>query len=154
MSAYRITITNPGGMSGDAQGFIDQNRVEQYLELTTKDDARNKMRGVTRYRNILGAIGMVTTYDVTSTMAVGSTASTDASEFVIELVIRDNSALVDGEYEGSDALREMVARGMAVSRTVLSDYYDPDKIAETLPFEVDGLGTIDECRAMVAVEAN
>lgn len=152
MSAYRITITNPGGKTGDAAGFVDQNRVEQYLELTTKEDAQNKMRGLIRYRNILGSIGLITTYDVDLTIAQGSTATSDASEFIINMRVRDDSALVDGEYQGADALRERVAKGMAVTRTTLSDYYDPAKISETLPFEVEALGTLDECRAMVAVE--
>lgn len=151
MPSFTITISNPG-KTGDSAGFVDYQTVQQYGDLAvTKEQARNKVKGLLRYQNIIGKIGQFTVFDELSKESVGGSATSEATEFVMDIWVKDASALKYGEYSGPDALRYMVAEALSDSRTALHDYYDPEKIAETLPFLIGSLGTLEECVALVAV---
>lgn len=134
---YRVSIAGISG-SGDAAGFIDNMKVEQYMANgsvpSTFTASTNKVRANIRYKNViekLQSMGNVYISNVVATAAnanVGPTTfsftiETERGDEVLTTLDENNTGT---EISGAAAISRCVARGIVESRlNYVYAVYDP-----------------------------
>jgi hypothetical protein len=131
--SYSVSISNPG-LTGNANGFIDNKRIEQYTpEEITVDQAIAKKRANIRYNAIIMGVGLVSNPTVDNIVADGASEADEGSEFNMNMtfVSEESLAIIRDEerLEGVDALKRLIAEAISAPREATVDYYHATKLA-------------------------
>lgn len=135
---YRVAITTlTGGANGD--GFIDHNRIEQYMGAasptipTTVANSISKERANIRYDNMVSTLGLLGNLYIVQNVAVGADANTPATSYTFLLISEHGDSVLSTPDElnvgatltGAAAIKRAIARSFMINNIDFGDYYDP-----------------------------
>lgn len=137
MTFYRVTLTNPGGLVAPANGWVDNVRVETYLQTSVPGgfsfaQSQAKERGNMRFADVIGQLQMMANLYIENTVSTGADAATEPTAFAFTaevergddvLVTRNDLGGVD--LTGAAAIRRCVARALIMTYTRNALVYDP-----------------------------